>query len=281
MPPTATVTESHEQRSATLTTEAKGAVRVFDVVVDSNIDPLLAPGVAIDAPGVPVLYASHPSSRWMYVASKTATPKGGPFTFEVTVNYDYPKNNTQYESDPGDPLLVPMEVEFTHVTGNEQIDHAINGYPITNSAGESFDPPPTRDVSDLVLRITRNESAFDSQRAMQYKDAVNSDWFGEFAPGRARCTGFSGRQMHAADITYWQVSYEFQIRSDGWELRHLDEGFRENINGVLENFKDKDGSQVAQPVPLNGFGEKLADGATAVFREFVIYPSLPFQVLGL
>lgn len=51
----------------------------------------------------------------------------------------------------------PWAAEWEFVTTNEPIDRDIHGRPIFNSAGESYDPPITREVSELRRRNKKQE----------------------------------------------------------------------------------------------------------------------------
>lgn len=270
MPTPATVIEDWKKRTASLTTEGKQARRVFDVVFDGSVDPEMAPAWAVDSTGVPRLYSSHPANRWLYVVDVTANPDG-PLKFEVVVTYGTVRNDQQYTYSGGDPLSVPPEVEWLHTNGSGPIDVDINGDPITNSADEPYDPAMMKDHSDLVLRYVRNESFFNYIAAASYINKVNDDIFLDFERGVVRCTVLSARKMHVAGFTYWRVTYEFQIRFDGWHMRQRDAGYREvTATGYAEITDDND-NKVTLPVELNGSGNKLPAGDPVVFLDYYIY----------
>ncbi|MCK5601058.1 hypothetical protein KAR91_04260 [Candidatus Pacearchaeota archaeon] len=286
------VKESWEGLEADLGREAASAQRQFTVQFDTDDDPLARPFLAVEAAvgdvRIPNIWERHPIKNWLFVRNKTPR-RLGPLLFEVTVAYTTISyvGRDQNLDPTTDPLSQPWEIEWGFAMSNEPIDRDIFSRAITNSAGEPFDPPITRDFADLVLRIRRNEAAFSPGRAYLYKDTVNSDWVWGFAPGCVRCVDYSGRIARAADMFYWQVNYEFQIRRDGWRLIVFDAGYRE-INGDgtdYENITDEDGNQVAQPWPLNGAGRKLTlteiQNRYAYFRTFDIYRAIPYTLLGL
>jgi len=189
------------------------------------------------------------------------------------------------------PLADPWIVEWDFVTSNEPIDTDIDGKPITNSAGESFDPAITKDFHDLLLRIQRNEAAFNPIVADNYEDAISSDYFWGFEPGKVKCVQFTGKTAVRGQFWYWQVRYAFQIRKEGWQRRLLDQGFRQ-YNETTEKYEhiqieDETGNKinVTEPWPLDGHGHALSQSdvraGVAEFLYFELDKSLPFSVLGL
>jgi len=258
------------------------AIREFDVVFDNNDDPAVRPFMALASHYIPSPYDEHPYNAFIYVKSKSVKPGGGPCRFIVTVNYE----------SIGNPLDNEPEYEWSFANSNEPIDHTLdaedNKTPITNSAGETFDPPVTKDIEDLVFRITRNEETFREDIA-EYINAVNDDEFFGYQPGIVKCTQVTGRPAKAAAMDYWIITYEFQFRRDGWKLKVLDEGFREKTGddggspakptyAVMVDDNDK---PLSQPVLLDGAGVKLADDGDPVFLEFELYRKKTFADLAL
>jgi len=290
--PVIDVKESWEGLEADIGREDAWAQRQFTVQFDTADDPLARPFLAVEANvgdvRIPNVWERHPLKNWLFVRNKTPR-KLGPLLFEVTVNYtthSFLGKDQSFEP-TADPLSQPWDIEWGFAMSNEPIDRDIYEKPITNSAGEPFDPPITRDFADLILRIHRNQAAFNTAAAFIYKDAINSDWFWGFAPKMVRCIDFSGRSARAADLFYWQVNYEFQIRRDGWKLKVFDAGYRQwNEAGTdYVNIQDEEGNPVAQPWPLNANGRKLTAqqiyAGYAYFRQFDIYSELPFSFLEL
>lgn len=268
----------------------------FDVTFDNNDPPeqrpLLAWSATDGTTSVPALYSPHPYSSRLFVRRKNVDPIG-PFHFRVNVYYSSrpvtPAGDSEF--DPfANPLEKPWEVEWDFVETNEPIDRDIHGRPILNSVGESYDPPIMRKVSDLLLTIRRNEGNFNYLRADRYKDALNADYFYGFAPGIVRCVKYRGRRAFTGVMFYWQVTYAFQMRRDGWLRRILDQGYRTKVLALsgtvtVEAIEDDAGNKVSQPWPLNGLGYKLPqlaiDAGSTAWREHEIFHLLPFRALGL
>jgi len=275
-------------------TEGAVATRIFTVKFDGSNAPPQRPILAPIAAGIPALNSIHPHQPWLHVKNKTVESIG-PFDFQVTVNYSARPTIGGRQGENLDPTANPLEapwiVEWDFVTSNEPIDTDIDGLPIVNSAGASFDPPITDDFHDLLLRIQRNEAAFDPERANSYKNAINSDWFWDLAPSRVKCVQFTARTAISGTFWYWQVRYAFQIREEGWDRRVLDRGYRQ-YNETTEKYEhiqieDETGNKinVTEPWPLDGQGHAISQSnvraGVAEFLYFKLNKSLPFSVLGL
>jgi len=289
------VKEDWRGLGAEIDTEGATAPRIFTVKFDTGNEPTQRPFLAQNAAGIPTLNSAHPHKPWLFVKNK-AVDSIGPFDFKVSVNYTTRSTIGGQEGETQDPtespLAAPWIVEWDFVTSNEPIDTDIDGKPITNSAGESYDPPMTDDKHDLLLRIQRNEAAYYPLIADNYKNAVNSDYFWGFEPGKVKCIQFTAKTAISGQFWYWQVRYAFQMRKDDWQRRIRDEGYRTktgelNSDGSekYEEITDKNGVKLSQPALLNGEGYRLPqsaiDAGSIAFLYFNLNKSLPFSVLGL
>jgi len=261
-----------------VTTEGHATV-VYNVLFDAaEYAPDQAVLLAVVAPGVPDMWATHPFDPWLFVCAKNVTNYNeAKYCFEVTVEY-------RSESDP---LQKPWEISWTFAGSNEPVDTDADGKPMLNSSDEPFDPPLTKDVDDLVLRIVMNEPWFDPLLASEFKNALNEDWFYSFAPGCAQVKSIEATKNRAAGMEYYTVTYEIHFRWDGWQKRVLDQGYRTIASAVegeattYTTIKDEDGNPLSYPVKLDGKGLRLAEGAEAVFRYFDLYKYKRFEGLNL
>lgn len=284
----------------------------FDVEFDNTDSPALRPLIARIANDgtvhVPFIWEVHPYDQWLFVKSKDVKAVG-PFHFRVMVDYDCTLDITTQV--PISPVLQPPDVSWGFAMSNEGMTCDVEGKPLANSAGESYDPPIARDFSDLVLRYARNERTFDKLVAADYKDAVNSDTFLGFGPGHVRCTMFEATQVRASSLTYYRVNYEFQIRHSevktrdsggaittkvfGWVKRVIDESYREetgetNLDGTPEtdDITDKKGQKSAMPHLLDGSGKRLSKAEKdnlplpeKCFLIFDLWKKRPFSALNI
>jgi len=302
MPITGMPVEDWEARRIRDTESGRTAERVFTVVFDEGDEPAIRPLLALQASGIPARGSKYPGWDSMECYEKGVEPFEGPLTYKVTCRYKTIIRKTHWSFGSGGEKP-PLEVEWGFVTSAEAIDRDIDGKVITNSAGESFDPPITKDIHDLNLRIVREQDDFNQSQAAEYMGAINSDSFMGFDEGQVMCTAYNGRRVYRDDGSYyWQVTYEFQFRNDeiigegiiGWKRRILDQGYRENWGKKedgspdLRNILDENGQKVSEPVLLNKYGRKLPGEPNteeyiknAKFLKFDVYRKLPFSVLGI
>jgi len=225
---------------------------------------------------IPLPWEQHPADPWLFVTSiHSAQVPRAAYLYRVAVQY----------ISVGNPLELPMQINWSFAISNEPVDRDNKGVPVTNSAAESFDPTLTKDVYDLILRIKRNELFFDELIAATYIGATNSNpWkppnsINNYLPGLVKNTILQGEPKRAADMFYNTVNYEFRFRlaelkvdgseyivdSLGWKTKVLDQGFRtlklENgvWTGEYETITDNEGNPVREPQLLDGKGQQLKE----------------------
>ncbi|MGA1979455.1 MAG: hypothetical protein ABSG99_02665 [Sedimentisphaerales bacterium] len=306
------VIESWENRTVKETATERTTIRTFTVEFDTNDNPIARPILALKARdpqtglAVPPYGAQHPFDGYMFVINREVKPAEGAFVYEVTCNYSNDPAGTEQTQDP---LIRKPEISWTFVTSDEPIDRALAriepgtrkiDVPILTSAGEAFDPPPTDEMHDLVLRYVRNVRVFDQLQASRYKGSVNSDMFLGFGPGHAKCAVFDGDKIYDDKYgEYYKKTYEIHFRvvvingkKYGWVKRTLDQGYWELSDETDEegNHKyrralDLDGNPLSGSVPLNGNGKFLFPSEIAagnvVYLVFETRPKLPFSALNI
>jgi hypothetical protein len=201
-----------------------------------------------------------------------------PRVWDVTAHY-----TTQARDRNDNPLQRPTSIRFGFAKFERVAERDVNGQAIVNSAGSYFDPPPMMDDSRPTIVMVRNEPSFNAALAMDYQDAVNSAaWFG-FPAGTAKVSQISASDHWENDVYYWEVTYEFEIRREGWTLRLLDQGRYERSGTNVRPILDANGDPVQDPVLLNGSGSRLDNPgpSTAVFLNFDVYKQRDLNALGL
>lgn len=263
------------------------ATRIFHVLMSDVTD---TPIMAEQASEIPALGSAYPNDDTRRVQSVIARPSGvNRLLYVVTV--DYSSRATDGANAIDNPLAQPSEIAWSGEQGSEPRYQDGNGVAITNSAGESFDPPPQFEVADPVLTVAWNVANIDPVELVRYMNAVNSDDF--FGPaGQARIVDFSASKATQNNVTYWRKSIKIVFRENyangnsGWTRNILDEGFNENIPATASNagglipIKFK-GENVSKPAMLDGSGRKLAVGASPIFRFVQPFKTLPFAALNL
>ncbi len=279
------VTEDFRAWAATDAIEANGtltgsAPRRFDVDFDTGDVGANRPFLAKADSRVPQIGEAHPFDPWVFVSDRAvAVRNNSPLAFQVTVNYAEIEN----------PLEQPTIIEWLDASTTEPIDTDIDGNALVNSSDEPFDPPPTEEFDDLLLRGVYNVAEFNPVGASIFKNAVNTDFFQPrgspvaFAPGQGKVVTYVSREIRAITGNFYvEVTVEIQFRATGWKRKFVDQGFRiktgtdDDDKPTYEEIKDDDGNPISEPVFLDGSGGKLSEGDPVVRIEYDTKPLLPF-----
>lgn len=269
---------------------------VGPLAVRQAVDP--ATGVAIPQPGAYYItpagtYQENDHGAWVIgvEASLDDLHQTGGIQWTVTVSYG-PFDTSAFGNDP---TQWAIKVNF----GGERTDRVLYfdqyGNPITNSAGDPFDPPITIDDSRSILTVTRNElvSSYNFALAEMYRDTINQYTWNGFAPYTAKLGIISTsdpQYSSAYQVYYYTVTYPFTIKRDGWQVAVLDAGCNELTGpyGAYYPYTDQKtrpimngGQQVSDPVPLNGYGQRLPVGGIPITLVFEGYSVTDFTGLGI
>lgn len=295
--PVINIKEDWEKRTVGETLDEKTAIRVFTVEFDEGDNPVIRPLLALLAStptlSVPQKGYHYPGDDFLRVVKRTVRPYQGPLVYEVTCNYLHRWGERDESAE--EPLMKKPEISWLSAVTNEPIDRDIEGKAVANSAGETFDPPITKEFNDLVLRYVRNERNFNHRRSSEYKGAISSDGFLGFAEGLVMCTVFDGQKIYDEKWgDYYQVTYEFQIRYDGWKRKIFDRGFgeyfgkKEDGSPDWREIEDDKGHKISEPAFLNGNGKKLPGETNLVYYlenavklKFDLYRKKPFSALKI
>lgn len=154
-------------------------------------------------------------------------------------------------------------------------------------------PPATaiqRNQEMLDFTVIRAERYWPRNICRQYTGALNNDSFDGHAPGTVLCDSITGEWLTAKIgdrfYPYWDVSYRFVWREDGWDDEMLQQGH------VVKTAKPGGGYQYTAAVDplgiplgaavlLDNEGAQLADGGTPVFWTWRWRPSRNFSVLQI
>lgn len=254
--------------SQTILTSPNGAVRPkyeftrkFKARSNSKFDDAETVREQAFVLGLPALFSSHPNNPTALLQSIEPRLTDPPYLWTIDL---------KYSSDVGDPakfddspLNRPTDITFGFQKYQRPITQDVNGLPVVNSAGEAFDPAIEIDDSRPTMTFARNEGGFDPQLPLIYQDAVNSDAFFGFLPGQVKISNIQSVFANEGSVTFWRVTYEFEVRREGWRLRVLDQGTRYldlTTNERRELTDGKTGLAVSKPVLLDGDGLPLYPG---------------------
>ena len=204
---------------------------------------------------------------------------------EGNSEYDYWRVDIAYElitpePSQGDQLPEPsMEDEIINLSRSTRIVEVpawrdYRNYPVTNSAGQLFNPPITREVLIDTWHITRREYWNPHVKIDNYKRCVNSSpiWNGKFNAWEVLVENIDAPETRVARsiARHWDVTYTLSINTeeDGWKTAVLDQGYSEKVEAGKDDkggtiyksvliMNEKDPTPVSSPVMLDGKGKKL------------------------
>lgn len=180
----------------------------------------------------------------------------------------------------------------------------IDGDTIVNSAGDPLEglERENDDISWTLVKCV-SDLSWDSLR-LSHSNTVNaSSWQGgaagtwkvnfrgaqkkTIATAEAGTTGQTPSDGTNAPndgsestATYWETTWEFRYRKDGWALKPWDVGFNELVSGSRQAIVGADGKAVKQPVALTSAGAAKPAGEAPDALAFDVYDSSNFSVFG-
>lgn len=260
-----------------------GFEEAYQVLHDPN-----EPAVNIyQAPGIPAAGSSYPG--FPFVVAETATIETvSPIFSIVGVKY-------RGEVGPGgpaapSPLLAPPKIDWDDVETEEEVEEDWDGFAIRTVNGEQY-KGFRRPIADQTVTVRRNFALFNPYVQARYRQSVNSDTFLGWPPGTARIVKFSASNVIDKTLGYWEVTCTIQFRypykttpDKAWYKRVIHEGLWERVGSGANariRIAQVEGKDVTKPILLDANGYRLPDGALAVFLEFKIFDTLPFNALGL
>jgi hypothetical protein len=233
------------------------------------------------ATGLPKIGDTHPSDSLAWCVSLDVQCPNPWKGWTVTAEYS---SEFQLSITPtSDPAIITWGTEQFQKPA--EYDKDFNA--ITNSAGDSYDPPYMMDDSRRVATIQKNVSGSPIW-LLDYQDAVNSDAFniGDVAilAGQAKMQAVSiGPPERRNNTLFYPLSFTISIQRDRWKLEPLDMGFRYKDGNDRKVIVNDDGTVPTAPVLLNGAGGVLMNpsSASAVFLSYDIYKTRVFATLPL
>ncbi len=197
---------------------------------------------------------------------------------------------TPPEKDLENPLNDPPDISGGSTTYEVAVTGAVSGdswdveEPLKTSAGQPVDPPPTKLQTGATLTISRNEPLSTDPRvlAARLTSTVNSTDWGGYGAGKVMLTGISYSKVwlypeDGVPWAYWSMTYNFEVRPDGWQLEYPDIGdYYLDGSEKERDFKTDEGTPYAGF--LDGDGGK---SNSVVYIKKQIYAEVNFHVLNL
>ena len=272
------ISEDAGARSGKNSRGVRTYTRAFTLVTTSQSE---GPHLVGSHPSLPRIGSPHPEDfgAWCVELSvENSDPWKG---WTVTASYDSTVELNE------NPLFEPASIEWDGETFEETAIYDRDGNAVLNSAGDPF-LDVFRERTRRVVSVMKNISQVPTW-IITAEDAVNSAAFqldGFTIPAGLARLGAPrlGKWQKRNGITYREMSMSIRLRKDGWNLEPLDAGFRyRDGSSNLKRITSYDGTDVTQPVCLNGAGAILSNPtpANAVYGDFDVYPEFDFNLLPL
>ena len=174
--------------------------------------------------------------------------------------------------------------------GYEVIDdimfYDLNGTKVVNTAGDLFDPMPTKPTVIRTITTTRFETRWDEINWDDFCFVTNSEEWRGIPAGR--CLMFpptAGDYVHLGGVLFYPVTYTIKIKIKApldWTLRLDSYGFRELKDGKLVDIVLPTG-KISKPWPLRGNGLAVPNPNTEnpAQSQFFRYDEADFNDLDL
>jgi hypothetical protein len=247
---------------------------------------------ALISTSIPVAFnAPHPNVAGIRAKKFRVRPTDSTgMLWSAVVEYESAAEEDQQEDEdsgvPGRPSVWGGSSSVT--TGPVYKDK--DGDMMTNSAGDPLEDL-TAEFAEERLTLTTyylNHTQWMS-KSRQYTNACNKDTWNGGAPYTWKCQGCSKKlnietNESGRSTVYWEVTWEFAYREEGWQHRPWDIGFAERVDedgtpsiaGTKRStIKGQDGKGVRQPVALAG-GVAKTPGDPPDELEFKVYKELNF-----
>lgn len=217
----------------------------------------------------------------------------------VTCTWSPPAPGTSGDNPPTeDPLTRPIKYRLDWASYTKMIGQDIFGNPITNSAGDLFNPGPEIDDARPVLVATKNIADLSTiiSLSLDYTNAINTDTFYGAPAYHAKVQSIlSGDIMEENGVKFYSVTFRVEFNYDSWLLSLIDKGthvLEQAQNGtnmvkvpprVLEDTDSAIAGDLLDFVFLNPDGTMREPGlpGLAIDPPFHVYPQMAFSGLGI
>jgi len=262
--------------------------RAFFVRTDSPTESLTdisnAPGIAFQD-----LHPNDASAMMQTYDIKPADDSG----LLYVVTFDYEKFNPDDREPPaGEPggmdFKPPVWGGSSSVTTGPVYED-VTGLMIVNTANDPLEGLE-KEYAEERLTLTQYYATHTQWMALsrEYTNAVNNATWNGGAIRTWKCQGASKKlnieTKDGATIVYWEVTWDFAYRADGWDLKPWNIGFNElaidpETGGYYarKTIKGLDGRPVKQPVALDSNGLAKTPGEAPDALSFQVYESKDFS----
>lgn len=306
--------EETTKRDSSVTGTSLEYTRTFRVRVDNRSDESWTIYLATVG-SIPRYLEAHPENIFARLKGLKFSPTTDHWQWwTVVASYDSdPITTDQREKEKPNPMDRRAKIEWNRNRYTEPFLIDKRKFAVQNTAGDYFDPAPERLTGYWVASITKNVSEIPTY-VLYWDNVVNEAGF--TIQGREvlpRCAllvpNHISDKLEENGYEYYVLKYDLEFRRPppipdgqvlhpkdrtpvtdigGHDILVLDQGLRER-SGSSPNYNDRskiqddDGSDVNQPVPLDGDGFKLGDPKpdTVFYLAYHGYPTADFTQLPM
>lgn len=214
----------------------------------------------------------------------------------VTQTFSTKPLGDRKNTDPDNPLLTPPEISGGFTKHVRQAVQDNTGKPVMSSSLETFKGKEAEvDDSRHAISIKLRLPSLPLSTYIEYIDRVNSVPMWGLP---ARCVKLSNvswsKQFYGEDyqFTYYEVTYEFEIKFDTFDRYILDEGSRVLRTPDAANPAPANPNNPKDFVPftikgqparvlLDGTGKAIASEANTTYKQFKLYQEKNLLLLGI
>lgn len=154
---------------------------------------------------IPNAGEAHPNNQFLFALDFSARAIGQTHWI-VTVNYVSVGATFNPEDEPPD-------ITYQDVDWNPPIDQDDDGNPLTNAAGEPYDPPVIGEFSDGVITYAQNTLNFNTDSFWPFRNAINSSTWRGMPKYTAKIKGFQAQLRRRGNLAYFRVTVTVLVRS--------------------------------------------------------------------
>lgn len=137
----------------------------------------------------------------------------GPLTWAIDVDFDIPQDGS---FDPyQNPLNRPYELTWGESTISVPMEYDYYGRLLKNSAGDFFDPLPTREITVDTLRVTKWFATYDRSLSRALRNCVNTNQLTVAGtvvlPYEMLCRRIIPIASYTTKARYVQVAFDFEM----------------------------------------------------------------------
>lgn len=182
------------------------------------------------------------------------------------------------------PLLRPVKYRLETETFTQLLEEDKDGNAIVNSAGKAFETPVEKESSRMVLVAEKNYGTLQEiiNLNITYSQKVNETVYKGGQPRTFYCRQISSGELQTENgVEYYRAAFFFAWNRNTWDVKLVDQGYEELVGGELVKIKDANDEDIVEPRPLDGAGQKLAEGEDLEFLSFKIYDEADFNETGV